>query len=109
MTASLLILKDLISFAEAARIRGISRQAMSRLVAKSRFSVVTIGDRGFLSRKEIENYVPLKAGRPCKSAHPEMSDEYEKAVPRYLKVAEDPPKQYSSTRQNRKKKPEKRK
>ena len=96
MPTPLFNVNDLISFADAARLRGVSRQAMSRLVAKGRFRAVSIGGRGFLSRKEIENYVPLKAGRPLGSSsiRTEISDTYEKAPSFYSKVAEEAPKHY---------------
>jgi hypothetical protein len=90
MTPSLFDLNDLISCAEAARIRGVSRQSMSRLAAKGRFRAVTIGGRDFVSRKEIEAYVPLKPGRPFGSVSKgaEESEPYRTIPFPALKLAE---------------------
>jgi excisionase family DNA binding protein len=55
---------DWISQAEAARIRGVSRQAISRLIKKGRLKVLQIGGKVLLNRAEIESFVPEKAGRP---------------------------------------------
>jgi hypothetical protein len=55
---------DLISFSEAARIRHVSCQAISKLVKKRRFKTFAIAGHKFLSRKEVEQFSPLHAGRP---------------------------------------------
>jgi excisionase family DNA binding protein len=57
---------DLISQAEAARLRGVSRQAIRKLVESGRFSVVPVGGRRFVRRSEVIAYAPLQAGRPRK-------------------------------------------
>jgi hypothetical protein len=101
MPTSLFNLSDLVTFAEAARIRGISRQAMSRLVAKGRFGVVSVGGRGFLNRKEIENYVPLKAGRPVGSGPSGKSYGQEKIPSVFSKVAEQAPRKYGPIRKRK--------
>jgi excisionase family DNA binding protein len=56
---------DWVSQAEAARIRRVSRQAISRLVKKGRLRVFRIGGKVFLSRAEIEEFVPEQPGRPA--------------------------------------------
>jgi excisionase family DNA binding protein len=61
------LLDDLISQAEAARLRGVSRQAIRKLVEAGRFSVVAIGGRQFVRRSEVMAYAPLQAGRPRKT------------------------------------------
>jgi excisionase family DNA binding protein len=50
--------------AEAARIRGVSRQAISRLIKRGRFRTLEIGGRFFLRRDDVERYKPSSPGRP---------------------------------------------
>ena len=60
------MLGDLISQAEAARLRGVTRQAIRKLIEAGRLSVVTVGGRRFVRRSEVQAYAPLQAGRPKK-------------------------------------------
>jgi len=55
---------DLITQTEAARIRGVTHEAIRYLVRKGRFTVVKIGGRVFLSRSEVEAFKPSVGGRP---------------------------------------------
>ncbi len=55
-----------ISQAEAARIRGVSRQSIALLVKKGRLPVLKIGGRLLVRRKEVEEFTPEPAGRPPK-------------------------------------------
>jgi excisionase family DNA binding protein len=55
-----------ISQAEAARLRGVSRQAIALLVKKGRLSVLNIGGRALVRRNEVEAFTPEPAGRPPK-------------------------------------------
>ncbi|MDQ3819764.1 MAG: helix-turn-helix domain-containing protein, partial [Acidobacteriota bacterium] len=55
---------DLITQAEAARLRGVSREAIYGLVARRKLSVVEIGGQKFVRRSEVENYKPEIGGRP---------------------------------------------
>jgi len=57
---------DWVSQAEAARIRGVSRQAIARLVKKGRLQVLSIGGRILVLRSEIAAFKPGQAGRPAK-------------------------------------------
>jgi len=57
---------DWISQAEAARLRGVSRQAIALLVKKKRLKVLKIGGRLLVSRKDLEAFKPEPAGRPPK-------------------------------------------
>ena len=57
-------LEDLITQAEAARLRGVSREAIYGLVARGKLSVVEIGGQRFVRRSEIKNYTPESGGRP---------------------------------------------
>jgi excisionase family DNA binding protein len=59
-------LDDLISQAEAARLRGVSRQAIRKLVEAGRLGIVAIGGKTFVRRSEVLAYVPHQAGRPRK-------------------------------------------
>ena len=55
-----------ISQAEAARIRGVSRQSIARLIKRQRVATLKIGGRLLIKRKDIEQFRPQKAGRPPK-------------------------------------------
>jgi excisionase family DNA binding protein len=57
---------DWISQAEAARLRGVSRQAIALLVKKGRLSTLKIGGRLLVQRKDVEEFKPEPAGRPPK-------------------------------------------
>lgn len=57
-------LSDLITQAEAARIRNVSREAIYGLVARGKLEVIAIGGQKFLRRNEVENYLPEVGGRP---------------------------------------------
>lgn len=58
--------EDWISQAEAARLRGVSRQAIARLVQRGRLKILHIGGRTLVRRKDIERFEPEPAGRPPK-------------------------------------------
>jgi len=58
---------DLITQAEAARIRNVSREAIYGLVARKKLQVVEIGGQKFVSKREVENYTPEIGGRPPKA------------------------------------------
>jgi excisionase family DNA binding protein len=55
---------DLISQAEAARLRGVTRAAIQDLVRRGRIRSVNVGGRALVYRTEIENYKQGEAGRP---------------------------------------------
>jgi len=55
-----------ISQSDAARIRGVSPQAISDLVQKGRFRILRIGGKTFLDRGEVQNYKTKRTGRPRK-------------------------------------------
>jgi excisionase family DNA binding protein len=52
-----------ISQSEAARLRGVSREAIYNLVKKNRFTTLKIGDKTLINRGEVENYLPHRSGR----------------------------------------------
>ena len=60
--------EDWISQAEAARIRGVSRQAIGSLVKKGRLRVRRIGGKPLVNGTELERFVP-KPGRPRRLAY----------------------------------------
>jgi excisionase family DNA binding protein len=55
---------DLISQAEAARLRGVTRAAIQDLVRRGRIRAVNIGGRALVYRSEIVNYEQGAPGRP---------------------------------------------
>jgi predicted DNA-binding protein YlxM (UPF0122 family) len=52
-----------ISQSEAARLRGVTRAAISAHVKRNRFTILKIGDKTLINRADIENYQPQKSGR----------------------------------------------
>jgi excisionase family DNA binding protein len=54
---------DLISQAEAARLRGVSRQAIKKLVGAGRLTAYPLGGRDLVRKSEVLRFVPLKPGR----------------------------------------------
>jgi len=61
---------DWISQVEAARIRGVSKQAIAKLIARKRLSAREIGGRMLVRRSEVEAFVPMPIGRPRKKSAP---------------------------------------
>jgi excisionase family DNA binding protein len=55
-----------ISQSEAARLRGVSREAIYNLVKKNRFTTFKIGDKTLINREDVENYQPQPSGRKPK-------------------------------------------
>jgi len=55
---------DLISQAEAARLRGVTRAAIQDLVRRGRIRSVSVGGRSLVYRSEIVNYEQGAPGRP---------------------------------------------
>jgi excisionase family DNA binding protein len=51
-----------ISQANAAEMRGVSRQAIARLVKKGRFTTLSIGGKTLLKRSEVEEFKPRPPG-----------------------------------------------
>jgi excisionase family DNA binding protein len=60
------VTEDWVSQSEAARIRGVSPQAIGRLIKKGRFRTLEIGGKVLLNRHEVETYKPKRTGRPRK-------------------------------------------
>jgi predicted DNA-binding protein (UPF0251 family) len=58
---------DWISQAEAARIRGVSQQAIVNLIRRGRLTTVNMAGRSVVLRSEVENFIAQpKGGRPSK-------------------------------------------
>ncbi|MGB8355624.1 MAG: hypothetical protein WCD79_17125 [Chthoniobacteraceae bacterium] len=55
-----------ITKAEAARVRGVTRQAIAKLVNKGKLSVLKIAGRTLVMRAEVEVYKPSPGGRPAR-------------------------------------------
>jgi excisionase family DNA binding protein len=51
-----------ISQAQAAKLRGVTRQAIARLVKKGRFKTLSIGGKTLLRRSEVEGFQPKPPG-----------------------------------------------
>jgi len=51
-----------VSQAEAAQIRGVTRQAIARLLKKGRFTALSIGGKTLLKRSEVEEFKPKPPG-----------------------------------------------
>lgn len=66
-----IIPSEWISQAEAARLRGVTRQAISKLVKKGRLRTINFAGRLLVNRFDVENFEPLEAGRP-KAEEPDV-------------------------------------
>lgn len=62
------VMSDLISQAEAARIRGVTRAAIRDLIRRGRLRSVTVGGRELVYRSEAENFEKDKPGPKKASA-----------------------------------------
>ena len=60
------VAKGWVSQSEAARLRGVTPQAIGRLIKKGRFRTLQIAGKVLLDRHEVENYKPKPTGRPRK-------------------------------------------
>lgn len=58
---------DLISQAEAARLRGVTRAAIQDLVRRGRIRSANVGGRALVYRSEIADYEQGEPGRPRKA------------------------------------------
>jgi excisionase family DNA binding protein len=56
------VMSDLISQAEAARIRGVTRAAIRDLIRRERLRSVTVGGRELVYRSEVEAFEKDKPG-----------------------------------------------
>lgn len=56
---------ELVTVAQAAEIRGVTRQAINHLIRQGKIAAVEIAGRRFLRRGEIETFEPDRGGRPA--------------------------------------------
>lgn len=56
-------MEDLISQTQAAELRGVTRSAINRLVTRGKLRGFEVGGRVLVSRSEVKNFVPERAGR----------------------------------------------
>jgi len=59
-------LEDWISQTEAARIRGVTRQAIANLIKRGRLKTLEIGGHHLVNKKELLEFQKSIAGRPRK-------------------------------------------
>jgi len=57
-------LDEWISQADAARLRSVTRQAIGRLIKRGRIRTLTVAGYVLVSREDVMNFQPEKAGRP---------------------------------------------
>jgi hypothetical protein len=73
---------ELVSQQQAADMRGVSVQAIQYLVKRGRFTIIEVGGRKFLLRKEVETFEPLPVGRPRKDSAINQSRQSSKTAKR---------------------------
>ena len=56
-----------ITKAEAARVRGVTRQAIAKLVGKGKLATLEIAGHTLVKRADVEAYKPEPGGRPAHS------------------------------------------
>ena len=56
-----------ITKAEAARVRGVTRQAIAKLVGKGKLATLELAGHTLVKRAEVEAYKPEPGGRPAHS------------------------------------------
>jgi hypothetical protein len=61
-------LNELVTPTQAARIRGVTRAAITSLIKRERLRAVEIAGRPFLRRSDVENFAPEKPGPKAQAA-----------------------------------------
>jgi excisionase family DNA binding protein len=61
-------IEDLITQIEAARIRGVSRQAIHKLILRGKLKGHVVAGHVLVSRTEVENFQAERGGRPPASS-----------------------------------------
>ncbi|HEY6331167.1 MAG TPA: helix-turn-helix domain-containing protein [Blastocatellia bacterium] len=56
--------ENLVSQSTAAKMRGVTKQSIQRLIKRGSLRSITIDGHTFLFRSEVEKFVPSKGGRP---------------------------------------------
>lgn len=62
-------LSNWISQSEAARLRGVTRQAIAKLIKNKRLKTLEIGGHTLVSKEEVMSFKALSAGRPKKGGN----------------------------------------
>jgi len=57
--------EEWITKAEAARVRGVTRQAIAKLVARGKLATLAIAGNTLVKRSDVEAYRPERGGRPA--------------------------------------------
>jgi hypothetical protein len=73
---------ELVSQPEAAKMRGVSIQAIHELMKRGRLTVVEISGKRFLLKKEVEAFEPHRTGRPRKNPAADQSKQGPKPTKR---------------------------
>jgi hypothetical protein len=68
--------ENYISQAEAARIRGVSNQAIADLISRGRLTAVSVAGRTVVLRSEVEAFVP----RPKLGARPAVQERHQQEI-----------------------------
>jgi predicted DNA-binding protein YlxM (UPF0122 family) len=76
---------ELISITTAAKLRGVSQQAMSDMVKRGKIAFTEIDGVKFLKRDEVLNFVKSKGGRPKKDEN--KTNSKQKVIDEQMKVA----------------------
>jgi excisionase family DNA binding protein len=64
LTGEKFLASEWVSQAEAARLRGVSRQAIAKLVRKGRLRTLEVGGHILVNRTDVLNFEPQQPGRP---------------------------------------------
>jgi hypothetical protein len=73
---------ELVSIKQASEMRGVSTQSISELMKRGRLTIIEVGGRKFLFRKEVEAFERKSAGRPRKNPAPDQSRQSSKTAKR---------------------------
>jgi len=73
-------LSELVSQQEAAKMRRVSFQAISDLMKRGRLTVILVGGKRLLLRKEVEAFEPSIGGRPRKDSAIDQSPQGRKTA-----------------------------
>ena len=57
-------MNDLLSRAQAAELRGVSRSAIADLIRRGRLRTVEVGGRNLIFRSEVEKFEEIQRGWP---------------------------------------------
>jgi hypothetical protein len=75
-------LSELVTQRVAAEMRGVSVQAIYKLMKRGRLTVIEVSGKKFLLRKEVEAFKPNITGRPRKDSAAAKSPQASKAAKR---------------------------